>query len=125
MKDHVLIGQGDQLLPLPEEEWRKNMAGAADMIAGRLAFMTEDHHRVRDYAVRELPRHGRPMPPGSIAQALGMPEDRVVSLLDDLEKNMTFLFRNARGEVTWAYPVTCDDTPHQVTFGTGERINAA
>jgi hypothetical protein len=49
----------------------------------------------------------------------------VVSILDDLEARMTFLFRGERGVVTWAYPVTVDQTPHRVTFGTGERIYAA
>lgn len=36
-----------------------------------------------------------------------------------------FLFRNSEGEVTWAYPVTVEKTPHSVTFGTGERIYTA
>jgi len=38
---------------------------------------------------------------------------------------MTYLYRNARGEVTWAYPVTVDHTPHRVTFSSGEQIYAA
>ena len=54
-----------------------------------------------------------------------MPEELVTEILDGLEKHMTFLFRNDRGEVTWAYPVTVDETPHQVTFSTGEQLYAA
>ena len=38
---------------------------------------------------------------------------------------MTFLFRNPAGDVTWAYPVTVDQTPHQVTFSSGEKLYAA
>ena len=38
---------------------------------------------------------------------------------------MTFLYRNERGEVTWAYPVTVAQTPHRLTFGSGEQVNAA
>jgi hypothetical protein len=82
--------------------------------------MSEDHHRVRDFAVTELLRSGAPLSPGAIADALELPPPRVLALLDDLEKHLTFLFRNERDEVTWAYPVTVDETPHRATFSTGE-----
>jgi hypothetical protein len=49
----------------------------------------------------------------------------VVSLLDDLESHLFFLVRNARGEVSWAFPVTSDRTPHLLRFSTGERISGA
>jgi hypothetical protein len=87
--------------------------------------MSEEHHLVRDFAVRGLPRAGKPLSPEQIGQALGLPIARVVALLDELEKGMTFLFRNEEGAVTWAYPVTVDPTAHHVNFSTGERVYAA
>jgi hypothetical protein len=90
-----------------------------------LAFMTAEHHLVRDFVVREMPRFNRPLPPELIAAELGLPLERVCSILDELERNMTFLFRNPERAVTWAYPVTVDKTPHQVTFSTGEKLHAA
>ena len=48
-----------------------------------------------------------------------------MKILDELEKNMTFLFRNPDGEVTWADPVTVDQTPHHVSFSSGEQVYAA
>ncbi len=65
------------------------------------------------------------MSPDTMAAELGLSRERVVSILDDLEKHMTFLWRNGQGEVAWAYPVTVDRTPHHVTFSTGEQIYAA
>ena len=47
------------------------------------------------------------------------------AILDDLEKRMTFLYRNPQGCVTWAYPVTVDRTPHRVEFSSGEKLYAA
>ena len=88
-------------------------------------FMSEAHQRVRDYAVLELPRSGKPLPPARIAQELQLVEAQVVEILDDLEKHKTFLFRNAQGAVSWAYPVTVDQTPHRVVFSTGEQVYAA
>ena len=49
----------------------------------------------------------------------------VTEILDDLERNLTYLYRNPEGMVAWAYPVTVDQTPHALTFSTGERLFAA
>jgi hypothetical protein len=86
-----------------------------------LGFMSDDHHRVRDFVVLELPRAGAPLAPQAIAEALDLPIDRVGSILDELERHLTFLFRNERGEVSWAYPVTVDETPHRAVFSSGEE----
>jgi hypothetical protein len=82
--------------------------------------MSEDHHRVRDFAVTELPRRGAPLPPESFTEALGLDMDRVESILDELEAHLTFVFRTDPRAVTWAYPVTVDETPHRASFSTGE-----
>jgi hypothetical protein len=97
------------------------------MVSGeaRLDFMTEEHHQVRDFVVLEIPRVGKPLSPEHIAQALGLPLTRVAEILDELEHNMTFLFRDEQGAVEWAYPVTAARTPHRVTFRTGKQTNAA
>ena len=97
------------------------MASGARNTGSRTGFMTDDHHRVRDFAVTALPRVGAPLAPEAIAEALHLPLPRVVSLLDDLERHLTFVFRNDDGAVTWAYPVTVDETPHHATFSSGEE----
>ena len=125
MKDSLLLGLWRYLLPLPPALWKGEVSKGAQDTARRLGFMSEEHHLVRDFVVRELPRLGQPLSPEFIAEALELPQVRVVALLDELEKNMTFLFRNQEGAVTWAYPVTVDRTPHHVTFSTGEQVYAA
>jgi hypothetical protein len=120
MDDKLLLGLWRCVLPVPSKIWRAILKSDAD-----LGFMGEDHHRVRNLVVRELPREGKPLTPAWISQELRLPLPKVISLLDELESNMTFLFRNPEGAVTWAYPVTTDRTPHQVTFSTGEQIYAA
>ncbi len=44
----------------------------------------------------------------SIAQSLHLPDEGVKVILDDLKKHKTFLFRDERGAVAWAYPVTVE-----------------
>jgi hypothetical protein len=120
MRKSVLLGLGRTMLPIPSAIWRRHMRTGA-----HLDFMSEEHHRVREFVVEELPRVAGPLSPGTIAEKLNLPQDRVVRLLDDLERHMTFLFRNDLGSVTWAYPVTVERTPHHMSFSTGQRVNAA
>ena len=125
MRNSLLLGLWRLMVPLPETVWQGQVTKGAESTVASLAFMSEDHHRVRDFVVAEIPRVGEPLSPEMIAGALDLPPARVVALLDELEKNMTFLFRNEQGAVTWAYPVTVDQTPHRVTFNTGEQGYAA
>ncbi len=125
MKNSLLLGLRRFLVPIPPLIWNSEIARSEKNGAARLAFMSADHHRVRNFVVSELPRAGAPLPPGLIARCLDLPPERVVTILDELEKHMTFLFRNPQGQVTWAYPVTVDPTPHHITFSTGEQIYAA
>jgi hypothetical protein len=125
MKNNIFLGIGRFMLPAPESALHKHVPenGAADSPA--LAFMTADHHRVRNFVVSELPRACAPLAPELIAGRLELPLEGVVAILDDLEKHLTFLFRNPKGAVEWAYPVTVAPTPHKVTFSSGEKLYAA
>jgi hypothetical protein len=123
--DPVLLGIWRYLVPVPAFIWRKEASGEKQEGAGHLAFFSPDHHRVRDFAVRELPRAGQPIPPEVFARELDLPLQRVDAILGQLEKHLTFLFRNPQGAVTWAYPVTVEPTPHRVTFSSGEKLYAA
>lgn len=125
MSDSVLMGTGRWMIPIPGWMWRRQVAGGEKRLKASLGFMSEDHHRVRYFVVREIPRAGAPLSPEFISRMLDLPAPRLNQILDDLERNLTFLYRNPRGEVEWAYPVTTDRTPHRVRFSTGETISAA
>ncbi len=123
--DPLLLGVWRYLLPLPPALWNSQVIANGRAMAAALSFMTPDHHRVRNYAVVELPRCGRPLEPEDFSAALDLPLDRVVRILDELEAHMTFVYRTNGRAVDWAYPVSIGPTPHHVTFSTGERIDAA
>jgi hypothetical protein len=125
MSETVLLGRDRQILEIPRQMWAQHLSQAPQHAEARLGFMTEDHHRVRYFVVRELPRIGAPIEPGIIAQRLQIAPRRVADLLDELERKLFFLVRNAEGAVAWAYPVTAEPTPHRLSFSTGERLYAA
>jgi hypothetical protein len=125
MNGRLLLGLWRIMVPVPGKIWHGEVSKNAQDAITRLAFMSEEHHLVRDFAVRELPRVGEPLSLARIAQGTGLPLDRVGPILDELEREMTFLYRGDGEAVTWAYPVTVDRTPHHVTFSTGEQVYAA
>ena len=125
MTETILIGRGRDMEEVPRSEWEAELQPAAERTGARLAFMSEDHHRVRELAVIDLVRGGQALAPQYFAEQLGLAEERVVEILDELERNLFFLVRNSQGSVSWAYPVTVDQTPHRLTFSTGERLHGA
>ena len=125
MKEHVLLSAGQLFTEIPREKWEQRVAQAPKDIAKTLNFMTDAHHLIRNFVVRELPSFGKPLSPELISEGLDLSISSTVEILDELEKNLFFLVRNEQGEVTWAFPVTVDKTPHHMTFSTGKRLNAA
>ena len=125
MTETILLGRGREMTTLPREDWERQLAGMPERMAERLAFMTEDHHRVRYFVVGELPRRAEPLSPEVLARELDLPLAKVGAILDDLEGNLFFLTRNTEGVVTWAYPLTVERTPHHLSWSSGERLYAA
>ncbi|NIM49058.1 MAG: hypothetical protein GTO22_07335 [Gemmatimonadales bacterium] len=125
MSSRLLIGLGRHMIPIPRMLWQWRVRRAAQRTTAGLDFMSEEHHLVREFAVGELPRVGEPLSPEFIAEELDLPLARVKSILDELDKHMTFVCRDTLGAVVWAYPVTVESTPHHVTFSTGEQVHSA
>ena len=125
MSDMILLGQGSQITEIPRKAWEEQLSQFPQHSETRLGFMSEVHHLVRNFIVRELPRTSHPIQPDFISKSLELPLARVNTLLDELEKNLFFLVRNSQGAVSWAYPVTVEKTPHELVFSTGERLYGA
>ena len=125
MSETILIGQGCQMTEIPREEWEQGLSVIAPIVEADLVFMSEAHHRVRNFVVKELPFMGQPLSPELIARELDLTINRIRAILNELEAHLTFLFRNKQDAVAWAYPVTVDRTPHHLTFSTGEQLHAA
>ena len=125
MDGRLLVGLWRAMIPVPRPLWQGMIMQEVRKTEKRLDFMTAQHRTVHHFVVKELPCVGGPVSPEFVAQGVGLPVERVNAILGELEAAMTFLFRNERGDVSWAYPVTADETPHRVTFATGEQVYAA
>ena len=125
MEEKILIGRGSEISSVSRKQWEAQLSEVPSRMKVRLSFMTAEHHRVRYFVVRELPRTGEPVSPELIAERLKMSSRRVNRILRDLEDRLFFLVRDKHGRVSWAFPVTSQKTPHRLKFSTGEEVYAA
>jgi hypothetical protein len=123
--DTVLLGVRRSMIRLPWRLFQLGMRREARRTERAFGDLDEVSRRVHHFVVREMPSWRRPMPPQHIASSLGLSEERVTRILDDLERRMIFVYREGGPDVVWAYPVTAAETPHHMAFGSGERIDAA
>jgi hypothetical protein len=112
-------------MEIPLRDWEQELSSAPEAIGQRLEFMSPDHHLVRNFVVRELPRLGQPISLADISHELHLSRKRTTSIVEDLEKNLFFLVRGNGAEVSWAFPVTAEETGHHLVFSTGDRLDAA
>ena len=125
MSEAILAVREGAIVEVPRSEWEGELRRVPEGMKTRLAFMSEQHHRVRRFVVAELPRRGRAIAPAEIAVAVDLPLERVVAIVAELEARLFFLVRDSGGAVAWAFPVTIEPTPHALAFSTGERCFAA
>ena len=125
MKNKLMLGLWRYIINVPPFLWQKQIAQGKRKFEKVHGTLSEEKHLIHHFVVKQLPYSGKPLTPIMISHQLGFPVDRVKSALDDLEKRMTFLYRNEEGDVVWAYPVTVEKTPHKITFNTGEKLYAA
>lgn len=123
--ESVLVARGTSLERMPAAQWQANVRSATNRMRQRLAFMSSEHHAIRNFVVSALPRMQRPILITEIARGVAIADTRVEQILIELERNLFFVVRNAGGDVTWAFPVTADPTAHHIDTGSGQRIFGA
>ena len=116
MEEKILLGQGQKVIVIAEATWKSHLAQVPQHSQSRLSFMTEAHHQIRYFVVKELATTQKTIEPEFISEKLHLPLDQVKSILEELERKLFFLVRNEQGAVAWAYPVTVEFTPHKLKF---------
>ncbi len=110
---------------LPQILWERVITAEARRSGRALDWFTDDHHSVRDFSVTRIAATGGAVDADTIAAGTGVTGARLATVLDELERGMTFLFRSAGDAVDWAYPVSASDTGHRIRLDSGERFFAA
>jgi hypothetical protein len=119
------VGSGHRTLKIPAFLVNWQLGASIRSARKKVGKFSSAKRRVHHFVVQELPIRGEPLSLATIAAGVALPLEKVAQLVDELEADKTFLFRQNSDCIDWAYPVTVYETPHQVSFSTGERINAA
>jgi hypothetical protein len=82
----LLIGEGRELKRISDDSFVNALKHLSQRIAERLAFMTREHHMVRDFVVREIPRESRALSARRISSVTGLDDRRVAAILAELER---------------------------------------
>lgn len=125
VQERLMAGIWRFMVGIPPYLWKKQIERAKHRVRRATGFMSPEHRLVHHFVVREMPRIGGPLPAEMVSRDLNISLERTTEILGDLEKRLTFLYRNEEGQVVWAYPVTVERTPHSITFNTGEHLYAA
>lgn len=125
MEEKILIGRDREILEIPQATWKQELAQIPQHSQTRLNFMTNTHHQIRNFVVKEMAIRQKPIEPKLISEKLSIPFQQVNFLLEELERKLFFLVRNEQGAVAWAYPITVETTPHKLSFASGERLYGA
>ena len=125
MEEKILIGRDREILEIPQATWKQELAQIPQHSQTRLNFMTNTHHQIRNFVVKEMAIRQKPIEPKLISEKLSIPLEQVNFLLEELERKLFFLVRNEQGAVAWAYPITVETTPHKLNFASGERLYGA
>lgn len=125
MEERILLGRDQNILEIPAATWKQHLTQIPQHSQSRLNFMTDAHHRIRYFVVKEMANRQKPIEPEFISQNLNIPLEQVKIILGELQEKLFFLVQNEHGAVSWAYPVTVEPTPHKLTFASGERLYGA
>ena len=125
MDETILLGRDQEILKFPQATWKQELAKIPQHSQARLNFMTDTHHQIRYFVVKEMAIRQKPIEPELISDKLRIPLKRVNFILEELERKLFFLVRNEQGAIAWAYPITVETTPHKLSFASGERLYGA
>ena len=125
MEEKILLGRDQNILEIPETTWKQHLTQIPQHSQSRLNFMTDAHHQIRYFVVKEMVNRQQAIEAELISQELNIPLEQVKIILGELQEKLFFLVRNEQGAVVWAYPVTVETTPHKLSFASGERLYAA
>jgi hypothetical protein len=125
MEGKILVGRDQNILEIPEATWKQHLTQVPQHSQSRLSFMTDAHHQIRYFVVKEMVNRQKPIEAEFISQKLNISLEQVNVILGELQEKLFFLVRNEQEAVIWAYPVTVETTPHKLIFASGERLYGA
>jgi hypothetical protein len=124
-KQKRLMGIGRFMIPLPKAITEKGLYIGVKGAKAKADELSEEERKAHHFIVKKMAVAKEPITAEIIKEELDVPVSRVEEIIDKLEAMKTFVYRSDGKGIDWAYPISLDNTGHNMTAGTGERFFAA
>jgi hypothetical protein len=121
----MLMGIGRFMIPIPQVISNKGLEKGASGAREKAKLLSEEERQVHYFVVKKMAVAKEPITAELVSEELGIEVNRVEEIIDKLEGMKTFLYRSDSKGITWAYPLSLDNTGHEISVSTGERFFAA
>jgi hypothetical protein len=93
----ILLGREQEMLEIPQATWKQHLTQVPQLGQSRLNFMTDTHHQIRYFVVKEMANLQKPIEPEFISEQLRLPLEQVRPILEELERKLFFLVKTRCG----------------------------
>jgi hypothetical protein len=121
----MLMGFGRFMIPIPQVISNRGLEKGASGARAKAELLSEEERHVHYFVVKKMAVAKEPITAELVSEELGIEVNRVEEIIDKLEGMKTFLYRSDSKGITWAYPLSFDNTGHEISASTGERFFAA
>ena len=121
----MLMGIGRFMIPIPQVISNRGLEKGASGARAKAELLSEEERQVHYFVVKKRAVAKEPITAELVSEELGIEVNRVEEIIDKLEGMKTFLYRSDSKGITWAYPLSLDNTGHEISASTGERFFAA
>ena len=121
----MYMGVGRFMIPIPQMISNRGLEKGAAGAKAKAELLSEEERKVHYFVVKKMAVAKEPITAELVGEELGMPLETVEKTIGKLESLKTFLYRSDGKGINWAYPLSLDNTGHEITASTGERFFAA
>ena len=121
----MLMGIGRFMIPIPQVISNRGLEKGASGARAKAELLSEEERQAHYFVVKKMAVAKEPITAELVSEELGIEVNRVEEIIDKLEGMKTFLYRSDSKGITWAYPLSLDNTGHEISASTGERFFAA
>ena len=125
LKRRMLMGIGKFMVPIPRVIASKGLEKGVSGARAKADLLSPEERKIHHFIVSRMAGTKTPLTVEQVGSELDLPVDRVAETIEKLEELKTYLYRSDGNGINWAYPLSLEDTGHQMTGSTGERFFAA
>jgi hypothetical protein len=125
VKRKMFMGIWKFMVPIPLMISNRGLKKGVSGAKSKARLLSEDERKVHHFVVKVMATAKEPITAELISQELGLSLETVEKIIDKLESLKTFLYRSGGKEINWAYPLSLDNTGHEMIASTGEQFSAA